>query len=250
MSIDDEQLKAKIGQILYNNYITDRLREEVLQRIAHRNNLSLRMSLGKDSTGEEIFLDVLVNRARPEVEKLKRAVRTEGVRAGELRKYTCIVLVSDSSDQTDNVNIATNFEYLMSQSLNWWARYSGARDSLNVERWRIDGAITIDSRSLYTTVELPIESIIIPDSRFRAPEGLVDSLLPLVDVLPPVGVRVRDKNRFDLLYGYPVILAYSRAGKREIPATVRTVTDDEAERLWEKDHKAWEKWAKLTLPSH
>jgi hypothetical protein len=205
------------------------------------------MSLGKDANGEEIFLDVLVNRARPEVEQLKRTVRSEGVHAGELRKYTCIVLVSDSAEQTDNINIASNFEYLMSQSLNWWARYSGSRDSLNVEKWRIDGSITVDSRNLCVTVELPIESIVIPESKFIAPEGLVERIMPLVEVLPPIGVRIRDKNRFDLLYGYPVLLAYSRSGRREVPSIIRTVTDDEAERLWQKDHKAWERYSKLAL---
>src|SRR5579875_1610870 len=195
MSVDDDQLKAKIGQILYNNYITDRLREEVLQRVAHRNSLALRMSLGKDSNGEEVYLDILVNRVRPEVEQLKKSVRSDEARVGDLKKYTAIILSSNANTSSDNMSIATNFEYLMSQSLNWWARYSGSRDNLNVDKWRIEHAYTVDSKDANFSAELPIENIVVPESR-KFDIGDLGKYTQHLDALPPITVRQRDNGRF------------------------------------------------------
>src|SRR5579875_1786200 len=240
LSVDDDQLKAKIGQILYNNYITDRLKEEVLQRVAHRNSLALRMSLGKDSTGEEVFLDILVNRIRPEVEELKRSVRTEQIRAGDLKKFTCIILSSDSTQAADNNSISTNFEYLMSQSLSWWARYSGSRDTLNVDKWKIEHALTIDGKSAYFAADIPLDSVIVPESR-KYETGDVAKLSQNVEALPPVSIRLKENGRFELIQGYHVLQAYAKAGRREIPAVIKTVTDEEAERLFEEGKRAWER---------
>jgi hypothetical protein len=235
-------MKAKIGQILYNNYITDRLREEVLQRVAHRNSLALRMSLGKDPSGEEVFLDILVNRIRPEVEELKRSVSSSEPRSGDLKKFTCIILSSDTVQSNDNMGIASNFEYLMSQSLNWWARYSGSRDTLNVDKWKIEHALTVDSKNANLALEVPIENIIVPDSRkYEWSEGI--SSPQFLETLPPVAVRVRDKGRFELISGYHILEAYIRGGKREIPVLVRNVSDEEADRLFEESKRSWERVA-------
>ena len=242
LSVDDDQLKAKIGQILYNNYITDRLREEVLQRVAHRNSLALRMSIGKDSTGEEVYLDILVNRVRPEVEELKRSVRAEQVRAGDLKKYTCILLSSDSAQSSDNNTISTNFEYLMSQSLSWWARYSGSRDTLNVDKWKIEHALTIDSKNAYFAADIPIDSITVPESR-KYEFGDVTRLAQNLEALPPISIRLKENGRFELISGYHVLQAYLKAVRREIPAVIRTVTDEEAEKLYEVGRKSSEKVA-------
>ena len=233
-------MKAKIGQILYNNYITDRLKEEVLQRVAHRNSLALRMSIGKDSTGDEVYLDILVNRVRPEVEELKRSVKSEQVRAGDLKKFTCIILSSDSVQSTDNNSISTNFEYLMSQSLSWWARYSGSRDTLNVDKWKIEHALTIDGKNAYFAADIPLDALVVPDSRkYKASD--ISELSQNLDALPPISVRLKDSGRFELVSGYHVLQAYSRAGRREIPAVIRTVTDDEAEKIFEEGKKAYER---------
>ncbi len=242
MSVDDEQLKAKIGQILYNNYITDRLREEVLQRVAHRNSLALRMSLGRDPSGEEVFLDILVNRVRPEIEELKRSVSSGEQRPGDLKKFTCIILSSDSVQSSDNMSIASNFEYLMSQSLNWWARYSGSRDTLNVDKWKIENALTVDSKSAFLALEIPIENITVPDTRKYEPRlWKEEEGIRSLETYPPVTVRSRDKGRFELIQGYHILQAYVRAGRREVPAVVKSVSDEEAELMFEESKKAWEK---------
>ncbi|MGI0092360.1 MAG: ParB/RepB/Spo0J family partition protein [Nitrososphaerales archaeon] len=242
MSQDDEQLKAKIGQILYNNYITDRLREEVLQRVAHRNSLSLRMSMGRDPSGEEVFLDILVSRGMPEVDKLKKSVNLEQIRAGDTKKFTCILLSNTSDQSVDNASLATNFEYLMSQSLSWWARYSGSRDPLNVENWKILHAITLDSKDAYLASEIPVESVIVPESR-RYDVSDIESFAESLETLPPIVVRPKENGRFELVQGYNVFVAYSQAGKADIPAMIRWVDDEEAEALFEQNREAWEKIA-------
>jgi len=242
VSADDDQLKAKIGQILYNNYITDRLREEVLQRVAHRNSMSLRMTLGRDPTGEEVFLDILINRTRPEVDQLKRSVSTEQVRAEDTKKYTCIILSSNSTQSSDNTGISTNFEYLMSQSLNWWARYSGSRDSLNVEKWKILHAITVDTKDAFLASEIPIDNILVPESR-KYEIGNTGRFSESLDLLPPITVRPRENGRFELVQGYHVFLAYSKAGRHEIPSIIKWLSDEEANKMSDQNRKAWHKIA-------
>jgi hypothetical protein len=234
LSSDDDQLKAKIGQILYNNYITDRLREEVLQRVAHRNSLALRMSLGRDSNGEEVYLDILVNRVRPEVEQLKRSVSSEETVASDSKKYTAIILSSEGSPTTDNAATATNFEYLMSQSLNWWARYAGSRDNLNVDKWKIEHAYTVDSKEASLLVDLPIENITVPENRKFEVEEFAGNTRN-VDVLPPISVRLRENGRFELVSGYHILQLYMKSGRREIPAKIISASDEEAERIFENE---------------
>jgi hypothetical protein len=238
---DDDQLKAKIGQILYNNYITDRLREEVLQRVAHRNSLALRISLGKDSNGEEVCLDILVNRIRPEVEELKKSVRSDEAEASGLKKFTAIILSSDGSVNSDNASTATNFEYLMSQSLNWWARYAGSRDNLNVDKWKIEHAYTVDSREASLLVDLPVENIVVPEARKF--EVQLSAYSDHLDALPPISVRLRENGRFELVGGYHILKMYLKAGKREIPSKLISVSDGEADLISQESRADWEESA-------
>lgn len=198
------------------------------------------MSLGKDSNGEEVYLDILVNRVRPEVEQLKKSVRIDEARIGDLKKYTAIILSSSAAPNADNMNIATNFEYLMSQSLNWWARYSGSRDNLNVDKWKIEHAYTVDSKEAYLMVDLPIENIIVPETR-KLDVGELGKYTQHLDALPPITVRQRENGRFELVEGYHILQAYMKAEKREIPSLIKSVTDEEAEEIYESSLKMWEK---------
>lgn len=198
------------------------------------------MSIGKDTTGEEVYLDILVNRVRPEVEELKRSVRSEQIKAGDLKKYTCIILSSDSIQSTDNTAISTNFEYLMSQSLSWWARYSGSRDTLNVDKWKIEHALTIDGKAAYFAADIPIDSILVPESR-KYETGDISKLASNVDNLHPVLVRLKENGRFELIQGYHVLLAFSKAGRREIPAVIKPMSDEEADRVYEEGKRTFEK---------
>jgi hypothetical protein len=198
------------------------------------------MSLGKDSNGEEVYLDILVNRVRPEVEQLKRSVRADEARIGDLKKHTAIILSSNAAPNADNMNIATNFEYLMSQSLNWWARYSGSRDNLNVDRWKIEHAYTVDSKEAHLLVDLPIENIIVPETR-KLDIGELGKYAQHLDALPPISVRQRENGRFELVEGYHILQAYMKAGRREIPSIIKSVTDEEADKIFENSLRTWEK---------
>ncbi len=90
----------------------------------------------------------------------------------------------------DDMSIAMNFEYLMSQSLNWWARYSGSRDNLNVDKWKIEHAYTLDSKDAYNVASLPIENIMVPESRKLEPSDL-GKYAQHLEALPLVTVRQR-----------------------------------------------------------
>ncbi len=200
------------------------------------------MSLGKDSNGEEVYLDILVNRVRPEIEQLKKSVRVDEAKISDFKKYTAIILSSNAAPNADNTSIATNFEYLMSQSLNWWARYSGSRDNLNVDKWKIEHAFTVDSKDACLMVDLPIESIVVPESRkhefVEQTKGIQTQHL---GALPPITVRQRENGRFELVSGYHVLQAYLKSGEREIPALIRSITDEEAEKMFEDYRKKMER---------
>ena len=67
----EEDLKAKIGQLLYNMYIVDRLKGEILEKLSVRNQVSVRIDLGQDKSGNDIVLDVFLNRFSPKLKEMK-----------------------------------------------------------------------------------------------------------------------------------------------------------------------------------
>ena len=71
--IGEEELKSKIGQLLYNTYLVERLKSEIKENLHSRNQLSLRMDLGSDSGGNDIVLDIFLNRFSPELSNIKNS---------------------------------------------------------------------------------------------------------------------------------------------------------------------------------
>ncbi len=67
----EEELKAKIGQLLYNTYLVERLKGEIVEKLYSKNQVSIRMELGKDRTGNDIVLDIFVNRFSPDLRGIK-----------------------------------------------------------------------------------------------------------------------------------------------------------------------------------
>ena len=67
----EEELKAKIGQLLYNVYLVDRLKGELLEKLSVRNQVSMRIDLGQDKSGNDVVLDVFLNRFSPKVKEMK-----------------------------------------------------------------------------------------------------------------------------------------------------------------------------------
>jgi hypothetical protein len=67
----DDEMKAKIGQLLYNLILTDRLKAEVVEKLYSRNQISLRVDLGRDKEGNNIVMDILLSRIPPQVREMK-----------------------------------------------------------------------------------------------------------------------------------------------------------------------------------
>ncbi len=61
-----------------------RTSQQTLQRqeVQQQESFEDGMSLGRDSNGEEVYLHILVNRIRPEVEQLKKSVHVDEARIG------------------------------------------------------------------------------------------------------------------------------------------------------------------------
>ncbi len=67
----EEELKAKIGQLLYNTYLVERLKGEIVEKLYSKNQLSMRMELGKDRTGNDIVLDIFLNKFSADLRGIK-----------------------------------------------------------------------------------------------------------------------------------------------------------------------------------
>ena len=67
----EDELKAKIGQLLYNVYLVDRLKLEILEKLSARNQVSMHIELGKDKYGNDLVLDVFLNKFSPKVKEMK-----------------------------------------------------------------------------------------------------------------------------------------------------------------------------------
>ena len=70
-AVSDDEMKAKIGQLLYNMILTDRLKAEVVEKLYSRNQISLRVDLGRDKEGNNIVMDILLSRIPPQVREMK-----------------------------------------------------------------------------------------------------------------------------------------------------------------------------------
>jgi len=68
---DERELEAKVGQFIYNSVLTERLREFLVRRVRDKNNISIRIDLGRDRTGDKIVMDVLISRITPQVAEMK-----------------------------------------------------------------------------------------------------------------------------------------------------------------------------------
>ena len=67
----EEELKAKIGQLLYNTYLVERLKGEIVEKLYSKNQLSMRMELGKDRAGNDIVLDIFLNKFSSDLRGIK-----------------------------------------------------------------------------------------------------------------------------------------------------------------------------------
>lgn len=67
----EDELKAKIGQLLYNMYLVDRLKLEILEKLSARNQVSMHIELGKDKYGNDLVLDVFLNKFSPKIKEMK-----------------------------------------------------------------------------------------------------------------------------------------------------------------------------------
>lgn len=97
----------------------------------------------------------------------------------------------------------------------------------------------VHSKDTFIVVSLPIE-IMVPESRKLDPSDL-GKYAQHLEALPPIIVRQRDNERFELVDGYDILQAYMKASKREISSLIRSVSDNQADRIFEDSRKTWEK---------
>ncbi len=68
---NQDEMKAKVGQLLYNLYLAERLKAEVVEKLYSKNRISLQIDLGKDKDGNDVVMDILLSRIPPKVREIK-----------------------------------------------------------------------------------------------------------------------------------------------------------------------------------
>ena len=149
--LDNEQLKAKVGQILYNEFITGRLKEEVLAQFLQRGPIELSYSLGKDSDGEEICINARIYRRPAQLETFKEEIARRN-RSHAHKKYVIFAMSSEKPAATTDEVLRDNFDSILSQSLPWWDRYN-MRGGINVRDWMLEKTMVTDGKSVATALK-------------------------------------------------------------------------------------------------
>ncbi len=168
--LDNEQLKAKVGQILYNEFITGRLKEEVLAQFMQRGPIELSYSLGRDSNREEICINARIYRKPVQLESLKQEIARRD-RTRSKKKYVIFAMSSEKPSATTDESLRDNFDSIMSQSLPWWDRYN-MRGGVNIRDWVLERTIVAEGKSFVAAVKNALKA-----ERFEKHKDAVSSLV-------------------------------------------------------------------------
>jgi hypothetical protein len=169
--MDNEQLKAKIGQILYNEFITGRLKDEVLSQFAQRGNIDLSYSLGPDTNGDEIRIDARIYRASSGLERVKQEMDKGKSLRGQ-RKYIFFAMSSEKQPPVSDETLRSSFDDMLAQSLPWWDRYR-ARSSIEVRDWRLDQTIVTEGKTISSAMKKALRLQRLSENQKPLPSSLV-----------------------------------------------------------------------------
>jgi hypothetical protein len=223
MSYGYDEFESKLGQFIYTMVMYERLKEYLLERLRGKDRLSVRINLGADKAGNQVFMDVVLTSVKPQL--LQRGMEA----AGKGRKTLLLVLSSDEV-LGDRVQIADEMERLIVESLKWWHGYFGERDKLKLDTWRVERTELLDGEVAGVIVELPVNKIIIPPPLQLAEEEFEqEALREFSEVMAPITVRKTDSDMYELVGGVKLFnYLVNRLGYNSVRALVLDVDPERA----------------------
>jgi hypothetical protein len=223
MSYGYDEFESKLGQFIYTMVMYERLKEYLLERLRGKDRLSVRINLGADKAGNQVFMDVVLTSVKPQL--LQQGMMA----AGKGRKTLLLVLSSDEV-LGDRVQIADEMERLIVESLKWWHGYFGERDKLKLDTWRVERTELLDGEVAGVIVELPVNKIIIPPPLQLAEEKFEqEALREFSEVMAPITVRKTDSDMYELVGGVKLFnYLVNKLGYNSVRALVLDVDPERA----------------------
>jgi hypothetical protein len=223
MSYGYDEFESKLGQFIYTMVMYERLKEYLLERLRGKDRLSVRINLGADKAGNQVFMDVVLTSVKPQL--LQQGMMA----AGKGRKTLLLVLSSDEV-LGDRVQIADEMERLIVESLKWWHGYFGERDKLKLDTWRVERTELLDGEVAGVIVELPVNKIIIPPPLQLAEEEFEqEALREFSEVMAPITVRKTDSDMYELVGGVKLFnYLVNKLGYNSVRALVLDVDPERA----------------------
>jgi len=195
MSYGYDEFESKLGQFIYTMVMYERLKEYLLERLRGKDRVSVRISLGADKAGNQVFMDVVLTTVKPQLLQ-------QGVKTAEKGKSSIMLVLSSEEVLPNKEQVVNEMERLIVESLKWWHGYFGERDKLKLDTWRVERAELLDGRVAGVILELPVKMIVIPPPlQLAEEESLHEALQEFSEIMAPITVRKTDSGMYELVGG-------------------------------------------------
>jgi len=223
MSYGYDEFESKLGQFIYTMVMYERLKEYLLERLRGKDRLSVRISLGTDKAGNQVFMDVVLTSVKPQLLQ-------QGMKAAEKGRKTLLLVLSSDEVLGERVQIADEMERLIVESLKWWHGYFGERDKLKLDTWRVERTELLDGDFAGVIVELPVNKIIIPPPlQLSEEEFEQEALREFSEVMAPITVRKTESDMYELVGGVKLFnYLVNKLGYNSVRALVLDVDPERA----------------------
>ncbi|MEM1946240.1 MAG: hypothetical protein QXH12_01250 [Candidatus Caldarchaeum sp.] len=224
MSYGYDEFESKLGQFIYTMVMYERLREYILDKLRGKDRLSVRISLGNDKYGNQVFMDVVISAVKPQV--LAQQVAAQQRKS----KKSLVLVLSNEEVAGERRQIAAEMEKLIVESLKWWHGYFGERDKLKLDVWKSERVEVLEGEVAGSIVELPADRIISPPLLpSDGKEEEQESLAQFADILGPLVVRPTDSDYYELVGSIRLFDALvNRLGYDRVKALVLDVDAERA----------------------
>ncbi len=223
MSYGYDEFESKLGQFIYTMVMYERLKEYLLERLRGKDRLSVRISLGTDKAGNQVFMDVVLTSVKPQLLQ-------QGMKAAEKGRKTLLLVLSSDEVLGERFQIADEMERLIVESLKWWHGYFGERDKLKLDTWRVERTELLDGDVDGVIVELPVNRIIIPPPlQLKEEEFEQEALREFSEVMAPITVRKTESDMYELVGGVKLFnYLVNKLGYNSVRALVLDVDPERA----------------------
>ncbi|GBC68748.1 Nucleoid occlusion protein [archaeon HR01] len=215
MSHGYDEFESKIGQFIYTMVMYERLKEYILEKLKGKDRVTLRIGLGADKSGNQVFMDIIISSVRPQ-----SFLQTGEVKASEGKNL--VMVLNNEHLIGDNRQLAMEMEKLIMESLKWWHGYFGERDKLKLGEWISKSVNVYDAQVSETVLEVPVNKIILTKHFMpRIPDEKLSKIVELADILPPIRVKTAESGYFELISGaYILHVLVNHLGREKVKAVV------------------------------